>query len=94
MHVLYITTTYDRERFELSVLLSLSLADDSRFRFLPFKGSVLGADFSTGVGDVLCNDAEEKFDSESDSDELDDSTVTCRRWTITIAEEWIQTNTW
>jgi hypothetical protein len=93
MHVLYITTTYDRGRFELFVLLSLSLPDESRFRFLHFKGSVLGAEFSTReVGDVLCDDAEEKSESESDSDEPEGS-VTHRRWAIMMAEGWIHTNT-
>jgi hypothetical protein len=87
--MLYITTTYDRGRFEHLALLSLSSSDDSHFRFL-----LLGGDFSAGeVGDVLCDDAEEKSESESESDELDDSTVTRRRWTIMMAEEWIQINT-
>jgi hypothetical protein len=80
--VLYITTTYDRGRFEHFALMSLSSSDGSCFRFL-----LLGADFSTAeVGDVISDDAEE---SESESDELDDSTVTCRRWTIMMAGEWI-----
>jgi hypothetical protein len=82
MHVLYITTTYDRGRVEHFALLLLSSSDDAHFRFL-----LQGADFSTGeVGDVLCDEAEEKSDSESESDELDDSTVTRRRWTIMMAE--------
>jgi hypothetical protein len=70
--------TYDRGRFEHFALLSLSSSDDSCFRFL-----LLGADFSTGeVGDVLSDDAEE-----SESGELDDSTVTRRRWSIMMTEE-------
>jgi hypothetical protein len=75
MHVLYITMTYDRGRFKHLALLSLSSSDDSYFRFL-----LLGAESSIGeVGDVLCDDAEEKSESEpSESDELDDSTVTRR----------------
>jgi hypothetical protein len=82
--VLYNTTTYDRRRFELFVLLSLSLPDNSRLRFLPFKGSVLGAVFSTG--EVLHNDAEEKSESESDSDELEDSKVICRGGVICLRD--------
>jgi hypothetical protein len=94
MHVLYNTTTYNGERFELFVLLSLSLPDDSRFRFLPFKASVLGADFSNGeVGDVLCDDAEAKSESESDSDELEGSKMTRPRWAIMMAEGLIHANT-
>jgi hypothetical protein len=82
MHVLYIVTTYDRGRFEHFALLSLSSSDDSHFRFL-----LLGAEFSAGkVGDVLCNDAEEKPESASECGELDDSTVTRRRWAIMMAE--------
>jgi hypothetical protein len=90
MHVLYITTTYDRGRFKHLALLSLSSSDDSHFHFL-----LLGAESSTGeVGDVSCDDAEDKSESEpSESDELDDLTVTRRRWTIMMTEEWIQTNT-
>jgi hypothetical protein len=89
MHVPHITTTYNCGRFEHLVLSSSPLSDDLRFRFL-----LLGADLSIGeVGDVLCDDAEEQSESESESDELDDSTVTRRRWTIMMAEEWIQTNT-
>jgi hypothetical protein len=94
MHVLYMTTTYDRGRFELLVPSSVSLPDDSCFRCLHFKGSVLGVGVSTGeVGDVLSDDAEEKSELESESDELDDPTVIGRQWTIMMAEEWIQTNT-
>jgi hypothetical protein len=80
LHMLYNTTTYDRERFELFLLLSLSLPDESRFRFLLFKDSVLGAAVSTGeAGDVLHDDAEEMSESESDSDEPEGSKVTHRR---------------
>jgi hypothetical protein len=70
--VLYNTTTYDRGRFELFVSLALSFSDDSRLRFSPVKGSVVGTEFSTVEG--LCDDAEEK----SDSDEVEDSKVTLR----------------
>jgi hypothetical protein len=95
MHEPHITTTYNCERFEHFALLLSPLSDELRFHFLHFKGSALGAESSTGeVGDVLCDDAEEKSESEpSDSDELEDSTVTRRRWTIMMAEGWIQPNT-
>jgi hypothetical protein len=93
MNMLYNTTTYDRERFELSLLLSLSLPDDSRFRFLPFKDSVLGAAVSTGeAGEVLRDDAREMSGSETDSDEPEGSKVTHRRWAIMMAEGWMYTN--
>jgi hypothetical protein len=82
MHVIYITTTCDRGRFEFFVSLSFSLPDKSRFRFLHSKGLALGEGF------VLCDDAEEKSESEFESDELDDLTVTRRRWTIIMTEEY------
>lgn len=80
---------YDRGRFELFVLLSLSLPDDLCLRFLPLKGLVLGADFSTGgVEEALRDDAEEKSEWESDSDESEDSKVIGWLWAImiTVAE--------
>jgi hypothetical protein len=84
MHVLYMTTTYDGGHFELFVPLSLSLPDDSRFCFLHFKGSVLEVGVSTGeVGDVSSDDAEES-ESKSESNELDNSMVIDRRWTIML----------
>lgn len=77
--VLYKTTTYNRGRFELFVLLSSSLPDDLRLPPFPFKGSVLGADISTGgVGEVLRDGAE----AHSDSDGPEDSKETRRRRAI------------
>jgi hypothetical protein len=94
MHMLYNTTTYDRERFELFLLLSLSLPEDSRVCFLPFKDSVLGAAVSIGeAGDVLRDEAEDMSESESDSDESEGSKVIHWRWAIMIAEGWIHTST-
>jgi hypothetical protein len=74
--VLYNTTTYNRGRVEPLVSLLFSFSDDPRLRFPLVKGSVVGVEFSTG--EILCNDAEEKSESDSDSDELEDSKVTRR----------------
>jgi hypothetical protein len=79
--------TYDCGRFGLFVLLSLSLSDDS-------------AEFS--IGEVWCDDtenksdsesisddAERKSDSESDSDEVEDSKVTHQWWAMMLSEGWM-----
>jgi hypothetical protein len=92
--VLHNTISYDCGRSEPLVFLSLSLSDNLCLRVVPFKGSILGEEFSTGgIGEALRDDAEEKSESESDSDELEDSKVTRRRWAIMMAEGWIQTIT-
>jgi hypothetical protein len=53
---------------------------------VPFKGSILGAEFSTGgLGEALRDDAAEKSESESDCDEPEDSKVTRRQRAIMMA---------